>query len=362
MFLHGDESGVTVTNRPRRFLITGGAGFIGSHLAETLLEMGHEVDVLDNLSTGRLENIEHLIGRPRFTHTVDDVLNYPIMEDLVSRCDAVFHLAAAVGVKLIMEKPVETIITNVRGTEIVLELASVYGRKVLVASTSEVYGKAMEVNGEVESLSETDNWTLGPTNKRRWAYACSKAMDEFLALAYYDEKKLPVVVTRFFNTVGPRQMGQYGMVVPRLVQRALLNEPLIVHGDGEQSRSFTHVGDAVRALIFLMACDQAEGEVINIGNGAEITINDLAAKIIEMTGSKSEIEHIAHEKVYGKGFEDMRRRTPNIDKLRKLVGFEPEYDMDDILRDVIDYYRHRHGHGERKESLEALRAELSLVS
>jgi nucleoside-diphosphate-sugar epimerase len=362
LFLHNDESGVSATDRQRRFLITGGAGFIGSHLSEALLEMGHEVDILDNLSTGRLENIEHMIGRPGFTHTVDDVLNYTIVEDLVSRCDAVFHLAAAVGVKLIMEKPVETIITNVRGTEIVLELASLYGRKVLVASTSEVYGKAMEVNGAVDSLSETDNWTLGPTNKRRWAYACSKAMDEFLALAYYDEKKLPVVVTRFFNTVGPRQMGQYGMVVPRLVQRALLNEPLIVHDDGEQSRSFTHVNDAVRALILLMSCEDAEGEVVNIGNGAEITINALAARVIEMTGSESKIEHVAHEKIYGKGFEDMRRRTPNIDKLRELVGFEPRHDIDDILRDVISYYHHRHGHGERKESLKALQAEMALVS
>ncbi len=345
--------------RPRRYLITGGAGFIGSHLAEALLEAGHRVDILDNLSTGRLENIEHLIGQPGFTHTVDDLLNYQVMEDLVSRCDAIYHLAAAVGVKLIMENPVETIITNVRGTEIVLELASVYDRKVLVASTSEVYGKAMEVNGDVHGLRETDNWTLGPTSCRRWAYACSKAMDEFLALAYYDEKKLPVVVTRFFNTVGPRQTGRYGMVVPRLVQRALLREPLIVHGDGEQSRSFTHVFDAVRALTLLMECPEAEGEVINVGNGAEITINGLARKVKEMTGSESSIEHVPHDKIYGKGFEDMRRRTPDIEKLNRLVGFRPEHDINEILADVIEYYRHRHGHGENRD---AMRKELSLVS
>lgn len=334
----------------RRMLITGGAGFIGSHLAERLLELGHQVDVIDNLSTGRLENIAHLTDTPGFTHVVGDVLNTTVMDELMSRCDTVFHLAAAVGVKLIMENPVETIVTNVRGTEVVLELASNHGCKVLVASTSEVYGKSMELNGG-KAMSEGDDWTLGPTNKRRWAYACSKAMDEFLALAYYDEKKLPVVVARFFNTVGPRQTGRYGMVVPRFVQWALLGEPLVVHGDGEQSRCFTHVDDAVSAILMLMDCPEAEGEVVNVGNGAEITINALAQKVVAETRSTSRITHVPYDKVYGSGFEDMRRRIPDIQKLHAFTGFEPRHDIDRILKDVIDYHRHSHTHAEDTDSL-----------
>ncbi len=231
-----------------RYLITGGAGFIGSHLADYLIEQGHHVHIIDNLSTGRLENIQHLFHHNRFESTIADILDYHTLEQHISRCDQVFHLAAAVGVRLIMEQPVETIVTNVQGTENILKLASFYGKKVLLASTSEVYGKLMETSEDIESLSETDDWTLGPTTKRRWAYACSKAIDEFLALAYYEEKQLPVVIARFFNTVGPRQTGRYGMVIPNFVQSALCNEPISVFGDGEQSRCFTYVGDAIRAI------------------------------------------------------------------------------------------------------------------
>lgn len=322
-----------------RYLITGGGGFIGSHLADRLIGDGHRVHILDNLSTGRERNFEHLVDHPRFSYTIDDVLNYPALEEAMRGCDQVFHLAAAVGVKLIMEKPVETIVTNVRGTENVLELAHQYGKKVLVASTSEVYGKAMEVSGGSRALSEQDNWTLGPTNKRRWAYACSKALDEFMALAYFDEKQLPVVIVRFFNTVGPRQSGRYGMVIPNFVQAALRSDPIPVYGDGEQSRSFTHVADAVRAITALMNCKEAEGGVFNVGNGAEITMNALAERVRDLTHSRSEIRHVPYREVYGAGFEDMRQRTPDISKIRAFVGFQPQHDIDTILADVIAHTR-----------------------
>lgn len=322
-----------------RYLVTGGAGFIGSHLTEHLLEEGHDVLVVDNFSTGRPANIAHLIDHPKLELVQGDIMSYPLMEDLVERCDAVYHMAAAVGVKLIMEEPVETLTTNVRGTEIVLDLACRYDRKVFLASTSEVYGKTLENNGDIHALREDEDRTLGATSRKRWAYACSKAFDEFLALAYREEKGLDLVVVRFFNTVGPRQTGRYGMVVPNFVKRALAGETLTVHGDGEQSRSFTHVDDAVWAASRLMELPEAEGQVFNIGHGETITINELAEKVVELTGSSSDIEHVPYESVYGEGFEDMRRRTPDIGKIRAALGFEPRYDIDDILLDVIDYYR-----------------------
>lgn len=322
-----------------RYLITGGAGFIGSHLADYLIEQGHHVHIFDNLSTGRLTNVQHLFQHDRFESTVADILDYPALEYQISRCDRVFHLAAAVGVRLIMDQPVETIITNVQGSENVLRLASIYEKPVLIASTSEVYGKRMETQQNVESLREVDDWTLGPTTKRRWAYACSKAIDEFLALAYHEEKNLPVVVCRFFNTVGPRQTGRYGMVIPNFVQSALRNEPIQVFGDGEQSRCFTYVADAVQAITKLMDTPEASGQVFNIGNDQEITINDLARRVKALADSTSEIVHVPYEKTYGPGFEDMRRRTPNIDKIRSAIGYEPTHKIDQILFEVIEYFK-----------------------
>lgn len=322
-----------------RTLITGGAGFIGSHLSEYLIAQGEQVSVIDNLSTGRLENIAPLVEHPNFSYTIGNVLDYHTLERHVERCDVVIHLAAAVGVKLIMEEPVETIVTNVQGTENVLKLANYHKKKVLVASTSEVYGKGMEAAGRDHDLRETDDWTLGPTSKRRWAYACSKALDEFLARAYFDEKKLSVVIARFFNTVGPRQTGRYGMVIPNFVQAALRNEPIVVFGTGEQTRCFTHVADVVRAVVDLMDAPGAEGEVFNIGRVDEISMNDLAQRVKELTGSTSEIRHVPYEEAYGPGFEDMQRRTPDVSKLQSVIDYQPRHDTDDILRDVIEYFR-----------------------
>lgn len=322
-----------------KYLITGGAGFIGSHLADYLLEQGHKVHVVDNFSTGSFSNIRHLQGRDDFSYSVDNVVDYEKLDELIERHDRIYHLAAAVGVKLIMEKPVETIETNIQGTRNVLRLASYYDKKLLVASTSEVYGKLMENDDGLDRLHEKGDWRLGPPNKRRWAYACSKAMDEFLSLAYYDEKKLPVIVARFFNTVGPRQTGRYGMVVPTFVQQALMNEPIKVHGDGEQTRCFTYVRDVVEAVDHLMNTPEAEGEVYNIGSEAPITINELARKVKRLSGSGSDIEHIPYEQVYGKGFEDMRRRTPDLEKLKNTINYEPRYTIEDILEKVIEYYR-----------------------
>lgn len=318
-----------------RFLVTGGAGFIGSHAADVLLGRGDEVVAFDNLSTGRLENIRHLADRPGFRFELGDVLDEDRLEPLVRACDVVLHLAAAVGVRLIMENPVRTIVTNVQGTENVLLLANRHRKKVFVASTSEVYGKLMD-DASVERLREDSDWRLGPTSKRRWAYACSKAMDEFLALAYFDEKRLPVVVARFFNTVGPRQTGRYGMVIPNLVRAALMRRPLRVHGDGTQTRCFTHVHDAVRAMLALVAEPSAEGQVFNIGSDEEISINDLARRIIARTGSDSTIEHVPYEQVFGAGFEDMRRRTPDLSKIHAAVGYRPSLGIEDILRAIID--------------------------
>jgi UDP-glucose 4-epimerase len=315
-------------------LITGGAGFIGSHLAERLLELNHEVFIIDNLWTGRLANIENIQDDERLHLVVDTILNESVMNELVFKVDHVYHLAAAVGVKKIMDHPVETLDINVKGTEAVLRLANRFKKKVLIASTSEVYGR--HLNGKV---SEDDSRVMGSVKKRRWAYACSKTLDEFLALAYHDEKKLPVVISRLFNTVGPRQTGQYGMVLPNFVQSALLGRSIAVYGDGTQSRSFIHVRDAIEAIIALMAEPQADGDVFNVGNDHEITINDLAQKVKDMTGSDSSIEHVPYEKAYGPGFEDMERRCPNIEKINNLIGFKPEYDLEAMIQSVIDYFK-----------------------
>ena len=315
-------------------LITGGAGFIGSHLAEKLLDLGHEVYVIDNLWTGELKNLEKSRNNRKFHLVVDTILNESVMNELIFKVDHIYHMAAAVGVRNIMDHPVETLDINVKGSETVLRLTNRFKKKIFIASTSEVYGKHLD-----HSLSEDDNRVMGSVKKRRWAYACSKTLDEFMALAYYDEKKLPVVVGRLFNTVGPRQTGQYGMVLPTFVQSALLGKPITVFGDGTQTRSFTHVKDVVNALTRLMDEPKAEGDIFNIGNDHEITINELAEKVKAMTGSDSEIEHIPYEKAYGPGFEDMERRCPNIDKVKKLVGFKPERDLDAIVQDVIDYFK-----------------------
>jgi len=315
-------------------LITGGAGFIGSHLAEKLLGLGHEVFIIDNLWTGRLSNIEKIQDHKKLHLVVDTILNESVINELIFKIDHIYHLAAAVGVKNIMDHPVETLDINVKGTETVLRLANRFKKKVLVASTSEVYGKHVE-----HSLSEDDDRILGTVKKRRWAYACSKTLDEFQALAYFDEKKLPVVIARLFNTVGPRQTGQYGMVLPNFVQSALLGKPISVYGEGTQSRSFTHVNDVVGAITKLMDEPSAEGEIFNVGNDTEVTINELALKVKEMTDSDSEIEHIPYEKAYCPGFEDMKRRCPSIKKINKLIGFKPSYDREAMIQSVIDYFK-----------------------
>ncbi|MBW2029574.1 MAG: GDP-mannose 4,6-dehydratase [Deltaproteobacteria bacterium] len=317
-----------------RVLITGGAGFIGSHLAEKLIDEGHEVFIIDNLWTGKLENLKRIQDNERCHLVIDTILNESVMNELIFKVDHIYHLAAAVGVRNIMDNPVETLEINVKGTETVLRLANRFKKKVLIASTSEIYGKHVD-----HSLKEDDNRVMGTVKKRRWAYACSKTLDEFLALAYFDEKKLPVVVTRLFNTVGPRQTGRYGMVLPNFVQSALLGKPITVFGDGTQSRSFTHVSDVTDALIKLVNKQEAEGDVFNVGNDHEVSIKDLAHKVKEMTRSKSEIEYIPYEKAYGPGFEDMERRCPNIDKIKGLIGFKPKHDLESIIQSVIDYFK-----------------------
>jgi UDP-glucose 4-epimerase len=315
-------------------LLTGGAGFIGSHLAERLLAAGHEVMILDNLSTGSIDNIAHLKGARGFSYTIDSVTNEPLLAELIDRSDVVFHLAAAVGVKLIVEQPVHTIETNVHGTEVVLKHANKKKKLVFIASTSEVYGKSADV-----PFREEADLVLGATMKHRWAYACSKMIDEFLALAYWKEKKLPVVVVRFFNTVGPRQTGQYGMVLPTFVRQALLGHPITVFGDGTQSRSFTYVGDVVEALIALAQEPRAIGQVFNIGNTGEVTIADLAQRVKAMTGSDSPILTIPYDEAYEAGFEDMPRRVPDISKLRDLIGYQPKIALDEMIRRVIEHFR-----------------------
>ncbi|RJR21455.1 MAG: NAD-dependent epimerase/dehydratase family protein [Desulfobacteraceae bacterium] len=317
-----------------KVLITGGAGFIGSHLSERLVKSGDEVFVIDNLWTGKLSNISSIQGNERFHLVVDTILNEAVMNELIFKVDHIYHLAAAVGVRNIMDHPVETLDINVKGTETVLRLANKFKKKVFIASTSEIYGKHVE-----HSLSEDDNRVMGSVKKRRWAYACSKTLDEFLALAYHEEKKLPVVIGRLFNTVGPRQTGQYGMVLPTFVQSALLGRPITVFGDGNQTRSFTHVKDVLEAMTALMNEPLAEGEVFNIGSDKEVTINQLAIRVKELTGSASEIEHIPYDKAYGPGFEDMERRCPNIARIGNLIGFKPSFDLDTIINSVIEYFK-----------------------
>jgi UDP-glucose 4-epimerase len=319
-----------------RALVTGGAGFVGSHLADLLLDQGHEVFVLDNLSTGSIENIIHLKANPRFHYTIDSVSNEPVLAELIDRSDVVFHLAAAVGVKLIVEQPVHTIETNVQGTEVVLKHANKKKKLVLIASTSEVYGKNTCV-----PFTEDADLVLGPTLKHRWAYACSKAIDEFLALAYWKEKKLPVVIVRLFNTVGPRQTGQYGMVIPNFVRQALSGRPITVFGDGTQSRSFTYVGDVVGALVKLAQEPRAIGQVFNVGNGYEITIRELAERVKTITNSTSPIVTIPYDQAYESGFEDMPRRVPDTTRIRELIGYEPKVQLDEILDSVVAYFQQR---------------------
>src|SRR4051812_2087685 len=318
-----------------RVLITGGAGFVGSHLTEALLDRGDEVFILDNLSTGSIDNVVHLKHNPKFHYTIDSVSNEPVLAELVDRSDIIVHLAAAVGVKLIVEQPVHTIETNVHGTEVVLKHANKKKKLVLIASTSEVYGKSVDV-----PFREDADLVLGPTVKHRWAYACSKMIDEFLALAYWKERKLPVIIVRLFNTVGPRQTGQYGMVIPNFVRQALAGKPITVFGDGTQSRSFTYVGDVVRAMVALIDEPRSVGQVFNIGNGRdEVTIRELAVRIKEMSGSASEIVTIPYDQAYEAGFEDMPRRVPDISRISGLVGYRPTVELDEILARVIEHFR-----------------------
>ncbi len=319
-----------------RVLITGGAGFIGSHLAEALLEARHEVFVLDDLSTGSIDNIAHLKGRPGFHYTIDTVFNDHLVAEMVDRADTIFHFAAAVGVKLIVQKPVHTIETNVHGTEVILRHAAKKKKLVVIASTSEVYGKSTAV-----PFREDADLVMGATTRHRWAYACSKALDEFLALAYWKEKKLPVIVVRFFNTVGPRQTGQYGMVVPTFVKQALAGEPITVFGNGTQSRSFTYVGDVVGALLELMVEPRAIGEVFNIGNLEEVSITRLAEQIKAETGSQSPIVTIPYDQAYEAGFEDMPRRVPDLRKIHDLIGYVPKVGLAEIIRTVVADHRAR---------------------
>ena len=317
-----------------KILVTGGAGFIGSHLCEQLLKQNYEVYIIDDLSTGSIENIQHLKSNPKFHYTIDTIMNKPVLAELVDVCEIVFHLAAAVGVRLIVESPVNTIETNIKGTENVLEVANKKKKKVILASTSEVYGKT-----EKDSFAEDDDLLIGPPFKGRWSYACSKAIDEFLALAYWKEKKLPVIIVRLFNTVGPRQTGKYGMVVPTFVKQALLSQPITVYGDGKQTRSFVHVLDVVDALIRLANNSSAVGNIYNIGSDREVTIEQLAKRVKDIIKTKSEIVYIPYDEAYEAGFEDMRRRVPDIRKIKKLINFRPKFDLNDIIKSVIDYLK-----------------------
>ena len=317
-----------------RVLITGGAGFIGSHLADSHLDRGDEVYVIDDLSTGSMKNIEHLKGRSGFHYHLDSITNQHLTAELVDLADQIYHLAAAVGVRLIVESPVRTIETNIRGTEIVLHQAAKKRKRMLITSTSEVYGKTVKV-----PFHEDDDLVMGATNKGRWSYACSKAIDEFLAIAYWKEKQVPTVIARLFNTVGPRQTGQYGMVIPNFVDQALEGRPITIYGDGTQSRCFTHVRDVVGALMRLIEHRDAVGEVFNIGGTAEVTIAQLAERIKSLTGSDSPIVRIPYDEAYEGGFEDMQRRVPSIEKIGKLIGYQPSYSLDQILNSVIEFRR-----------------------
>ncbi len=317
-----------------KILITGGAGFIGSHLSDKLLGEGHEVTVIDDLSTGRYSNIAHLEDKPGFRLIIESVLNAELMERLIRDTDRVYHMASAVGVRLIMEQPVKTIETIFHGTDAVLKYCSRYRKRVLIPSTSEVYGKGIKV-----PFSEDDDLLTGGTDKHRWAYACAKTLDEFLALAHWKETQLPVVVCRLFNTVGPRQTGQYGMVVPRFVHAALKNETIEIHGDGTQSRCFGHVADVVEGLTKLIETPECFGTVVNLGNSEEVTINGLAERAIALTGSSSKIKYISYDEAYGAGFEDMQRRVPSLEKAARLIGYQPTRTLDNIINDVTAEYR-----------------------
>lgn len=321
-----------------KILITGGAGFIGSHLAEKYLRLGDDVYIIDDLSTGTLENIKHLqedkSHKDKLFVTIDSILNHDVMLELVGTCDVVLHMAAAVGVQYILENPLSSIVTNIKGTEEVLELCNKFRKKVLIASTSEVYGKHTHA-----PLVETDNIIYGPSTKFRWSYAAAKLMDEFTALAYHRTKNLQVVITRLFNTVGPRQTGRYGMVMPRFVQQALRNEPITVYGDGTQTRTFTYVGDVVDAITMLIKCPDAIGDVINIGGAEEIAIKNLAERVKKLTCSTSEIKFIPYDEAYTKDFEDMQRRVPSVEKIKGLIGWKSKVSLNDILGKVIEYYR-----------------------
>jgi len=331
-----------------RALITGGCGFIGSHLAEALLARGDFVTVIDDLSTGCLDNVTPLVSHPRFAFAIESITNETVMDRLVSECDVIYHLAAAVGVDLIVRDPVRVLQTNVEGSAIVLRIGARYRKQVMIASSSEVYGKSTQV-----PFSEDDDRVVGPTSRSRWSYACSKAMDEFLAFAYAKQIGLPVIVMRFFNTVGPRQTGRYGMVIPRFVRQALHNEPITVYGDGQQTRCFTHVKDVVRAVVDLTDCPAALGHAFNIGSTHEVTIEELAKRVITLTDSSSPIVKISYEEAYEEGFEDMRRRQPDISRIRETIGWQPARDLDAILRDVINDQRARGPMGEAERARES---------
>jgi len=321
----------------KKALVTGGAGFIGSHLSELLLDEGWEVFVLDDVSTGSNQNVAHLTDRPDFHLVVESVLSPSVVSELVHKCDVVYHLAAAVGVRLIVEQPVHTMITNVQGTETVLEYCTKFRKRVLIASSSEVYGD----HREERPLSENDRRVYGPVTERRWLYADSKAMDEFLALGFHQERELDCVIARFFNTVGPKQQGQYGMVIPRFVERALTGDPLQVHGDGRQTRSFCHVQDTIRAVHGLMEDREISGEIFNIGSAERVSILELARRVLDRTGSQSELEFVPHDEVYGLGVEDVLHREPSIEKIGQAIGWSPTRTLDDILGDVIAFERSR---------------------
>ncbi len=313
--------------------ITGGAGFIGSHLSEKMLSEGNQVTVLDNLSTGKLKNIAHLRKNKNFKFVLGSILNKELLEDIIKKCDQIYHLAAAVGVKYIIDNPLESLRTNIGGTENVLELANKFKKKVLVASTSEIYGKSEDL-----PFSEESDRLLGSTHISRWSYSSAKAIDEFLALAFYREKKLPVVIVRFFNTVGPRQTGQYGMVIPRFIKNALLNHPISIFGDGNQSRCFADVSDIINAITKLMSCKEAEGRIFNVGSTEEISITDLAKKIKKATNSNSRIDYIKYEDAYEDGFEDMQKRMPDLTRVKETIGYEPQINLDQIIQRVVDFY------------------------
>jgi UDP-glucose 4-epimerase len=316
-------------------LVTGGAGFIGSHLTEKLLARGYRVHVIDDLSTGNFDNISHLDGNSRFGHTIDSILNPGVIEDLVAGCDVVFHLAAAVGVEYVMQNRLKALEVNVRGTEAVLSAAAKAGSKVVLFSSSEVYGKGVQV-----PFSENDDRLMGPTPLTRWSYAVTKALDEIMALAYSAERGLPIVIVRVFNTCGPRQTGRYGMVVPRLVRQALAGQPMTVFGDGTQTRCFASVHDVVEGVVNLAECERAVGEIFNIGNDVEVSIRDLAERVKTLAASNSPLEFISYDRAYGPGFEDMVRRVPDLTKIRSWIGYEPRFDLDDIIGSVVEYSRH----------------------